>query len=78
MIKFYRYEDTLGSHAISEDEIIAEYYPYWSSLMVKAGRRPNIEDCLDDWIMIHWAWQIPADEAATLMKGKCECSTIKK
>lgn len=69
MIKFYRYEDQIGSHAISEDQILKEYYPYWSSLMTKAGRRPDYESCIEDWVVVHWAWEIPIEEAEQLMKA---------
>ena len=47
---------------ITEDEIIKEYYPYWSSLMVKAGRRPDMESCIEDWAVVHYAWEITMEE----------------
>ena len=67
--KYYRYEDQDGSHVISDFEIINTYYPYWSSLMVKAGRRPDWESCVEDWVVVHYAWPIPIEEAELLMKG---------
>ena len=66
--EYYRYEDQDGSHVISDFEIINAYYPYWSSLMVKAGRRPDWESCVEDWAVVHWAWKITNEEADELLK----------
>lgn len=46
---------------LSEDEIIAEYYPYWSSKMIEKYGKEQFEktwcerDCISDWVIIHWA-----------------------
>ena len=62
-MKYYRYEDQDGSHIYSEEDIINEYYSYWSSLLNKAGRRPDEESCIEDWIIVRYAWEIPIEEA---------------
>jgi hypothetical protein len=45
---------------LTEDEIIAQYYPYWSDRMIKA--RPDLprtrEMCIEDWATVHWAVEI--------------------
>ena len=49
---------------MSEDEIRAEYFPYWESKMIrKFGREVyertyRFQDCLDDWIVDHWATEV--------------------
>ena len=46
---------------MSEEEIRKEYYPYWYEKMcAKFGKEHvdgiyKFEDCLEDWIVIHWA-----------------------
>lgn len=66
-MRFFKYQypgpdDQVVSVVISEDEIIKEYYPHWSSLMLKAGRRPDFKSCIEDWITEHWAWEISLEE----------------
>ena len=48
----------------SEDEIRKEYYPYWYGKMCdKFGKEHvdatySFEECLEDWIVVHWAWKV--------------------
>ena len=48
---------------LSEDEIIAQYYPYWSSRMIeKYGQKEfdktwSKKECIEDWVVVHWAWE---------------------
>jgi hypothetical protein len=48
----------------SEDEIRAEYFPYWEARMIdRYGEETyrlaySFEDCLDQWIVTNWAWQV--------------------
>ena len=44
----------------SESEILKEYYPFWSKRMKEIGKEDLIDEqnCLDDWIGIHWAWAV--------------------
>ena len=48
---------------MSEDEIIEQYYPYWYSKMCDKFGKDYVDanynkfDCIDDWVVIHWAWE---------------------
>ena len=40
----------------TEQEILAEYWPYWAGRMKELGRGPiTREACLEDWIVVNWA-----------------------
>ena len=47
----------------SEQEIISEYFEYWYERMCKKFGKEHVDsaytkqDCIDDWIVIHWAWE---------------------
>lgn len=49
---------------LSEEEIRKQYYPYWYGKMCKKFGKEHVdtnycfEDCLDDWKVVHWAWEI--------------------
>jgi len=49
---------------MSEQEIRETYYPYWYDLMCKkfgkehVDKTYNFEDCLEDWIIVNWAWEV--------------------
>jgi hypothetical protein len=53
-----------GIDTLSEDDIIREYYPVWSSKMIdkygeeEFNKNYSRQDCIDVWIMIHSAWQV--------------------
>lgn len=48
---------------MSEDEIRKEYYPWWYRKMCEKFGKEHVdstysfEDCLEDWITVHWAWK---------------------
>jgi len=48
---------------MSEDEIRKEYWPYWYKKMCDKYEQAYVdehysfEDCLDDWKIVHGAWQ---------------------
>ena len=48
---------------LSEDEIIEQYWDYWSGRMItKYGEEEfqknwSKQDCIDDWTILHWAWE---------------------
>ena len=48
----------------SEDDIRKEYWPYWYGRMCdKFGKEKvdadyTFEDCLMDWIVVHWAQEV--------------------
>ena len=52
---------------VSEEEIRQNYYPYWKSQMIeKVGeevfeKNYSFPDCLDDWIVVNWAWESTTD-----------------
>ncbi len=54
-------EDVPIIFTIREDLILEEYWPYWEEKMLaKYGRGHSLitkENCLEDWIAVHWAWQ---------------------
>ena len=47
----------------SEDDIRKEYWPYWYERMCKKFGQKNVDkkfsfqDCLDDWVIVNWAWE---------------------
>jgi hypothetical protein len=58
--------DETGGYVVtkSEAEIRSEYWPYWYKKMCeKFGQKEvdqkySFEDCLDDWIVVNWAWEV--------------------
>lgn len=55
----------------SEEEVRAKYYPYWYGKMCEKFGSEHVdanyvfEDCLWDWRIVHWAWEVtecPYDE----------------
>jgi hypothetical protein len=48
----------------SEDQIRKDYYPYWYERMCKKYGKEYVdlnysfEECLIDWIHLHWAWEV--------------------
>lgn len=66
-MKFWtiQYPGEHGQHVqetFSEDQIIASYFEYWKSKMIKVNKQDLItfENCIEDWKVIHWA--IETDE----------------
>ena len=51
----------------SEDDIRKEYYPYWYGKMCQKFGQEHVdtnycfEDCLDDWRVVHWAWEVTGE-----------------
>lgn len=56
-------EDGGYVETLSEEEIRREYYPYWYARMCKKFGQKRVdenysfEDCLDDWMVVNWAWE---------------------
>jgi hypothetical protein len=48
---------------MSEDEIREDYWDHWYFLMCKKFGKEHVDknysfaDCLDDWIVVNWAWE---------------------
>jgi hypothetical protein len=45
---------------LTEDEIIAQYYTYWSTKMKEIGKETEAtrERCIEDWCVVHWATEV--------------------
>jgi len=45
---------------VTEEEIISIYGPYWEKQMVMVGKGMLIskERCIEDWVIINWAYEI--------------------
>ena len=45
---------------LTEEEILATYWNYWSVKMKEIGREAEAtrERCIEDWCVIHWASEI--------------------
>ena len=57
--------DETGGYIVtlSEKDIRQNYYPYWYKKMCErfeqsyVDQNYSFEDCLDDWIIVNWAWE---------------------
>lgn len=71
-MRYYSFNeyDENGGHieTVSEEDIRKEYYPYWYEKMCqKFGKEYvdatySFEDCLEDWQVIHWAWEVKDED----------------
>lgn len=45
---------------MTEPEIIATYWPWWSKAMEQAGKYDQIthQHCIDDFVVVHWAERV--------------------
>ena len=58
--------DEYGGYVVtmSEEDIRKQYYPYWYDRMCKKFGKDHVdatfsfEDCLDDCIVVNWAWKV--------------------
>ena len=64
MTKYYTitYPGEFGQHVqetFSEMQILKSYFEYWSMKMreVNKADQISIESCIDDWIVVNWAWE---------------------
>lgn len=62
---FNEFDESGGSVVtMSEEEVRKEYWPYWYEKMCQKYEQSYIdehysfEDCLEDWITVHWAWEV--------------------
>lgn len=44
---------------LSEEDILKEYFDYWSNRMKSIGKNNEItpDNCIYDWCVVHWAWE---------------------
>ena len=59
MIYCYNELDNPDIQEITDDEIIKEYWNYWCEQMlkVKKGHLISRQNCIEDWVVINWAWE---------------------
>lgn len=64
-MRYYSYNELdEGVITVSEEDIRKQYYPYWYERMCKKFGKEQVdkdytfEDCLDDWIVVNWAWHV--------------------
>lgn len=69
-MRYFSYNDYVDDPSdsfvttISEDDIRKEYYPHWYDHMCqkfgkeKVDSEYSFEDCLDDFCVVHWAWEV--------------------
>lgn len=49
---------------VSEEEIRRDHYPAWHYNMSRlfgedvVNKEYSFQDCLEDWIVVHWAWEV--------------------
>lgn len=62
-MKYYTicYPGEHGQHiqeTFSEYQVLQSYFDYWYGQMRKVGKldEVNIENCIQDWVVGHWAW----------------------
>lgn len=55
---------------LTELEILDSYWDYWSSMMIKVNKAPLItpKNCIDDFCVVHWAWEVTESCWRTLKK----------
>jgi hypothetical protein len=59
------YPGDVGQHVqetFSEYQILQSYFDYWYQQMRKVERydEVTIENCIQDWVVGHWAWESDA------------------
>lgn len=54
------FADPDGVHIMTDRDILAHYYPYWSEMMYRALRQDDIDEeaCIQDFVMGHWAKEL--------------------
>lgn len=57
--------DETGGYVVtlSEEEVLKDYWPYWYKKMCEKFGKEHVDtnysqqDCVDDWCIVHWAWE---------------------
>jgi hypothetical protein len=68
MMRYWSYNEQLNeidSHvvAVSDDDILDMYWNWWYGKMCEkfgkeiVDRDYTKQDCIDDWVVVHWAWE---------------------
>ena len=61
----YEESDSPEPIILTEEQIISDYWVYWMNQMKAIGANEHSitrENCLEDWCIINWAWEIEQDE----------------
>lgn len=59
-MRTFCYDEQDGVKFITEEEIIQRYWETWSEMMRRANKHEGEitrANCIDDWCLIHWAWE---------------------
>lgn len=70
-MRYFSYNEYDPSHpdqgyvvTTNEHEIRRDYYPFWYERMCQKFGQEYVhsnycfEDCLDDWVVVNWAWEV--------------------
>lgn len=80
-MRYFKYNEGQDNNGIdhiavkSEQEILDEYWDYWFDEMSRVHDDFEVseEDCLADFVNIHWAWEVDKQEwllhKANIAKG---------
>ena len=52
------------TRCVDENAILAMYWDYWSERMKLRGytdKEITKESCIDEWVIVNWAWEIKGD-----------------
>ena len=61
--------ETYVVETVSEEDIREDYWPHWYHQMCKKFGKEHVDetysfhDCLDDWIVVNWAWESTDEQA---------------
>lgn len=53
---------------VSEEDIRREYFPCWEKTMIdkygetEYNKNWSFQDCLEDWIVSNWAWEVKDED----------------
>jgi hypothetical protein len=71
-MKYFAYcePDPDRVEVLSEAAILDFYWHYWSKNMVLVGKLLNVtkKNCIDDFCIVHWAWEVSEDCYRALKK----------
>ena len=43
---------------MTEQDILHYYWEHWSNKMLEKGLTPTKEQCIEDWQVVNWAWEV--------------------
>ena len=49
---------------VTSEEIEEDYWPWWSAKMLSSGRTPTMENCIQDFLAVNWATELPSGEGS--------------